>query len=132
MNLRVKTNEDLEKSLEDINEWGLPVELIAPDGAHQVNKKGTTDKLTGQVLLNRTEFNPQTGEDITIDDPVVTLRLNSLDRIPVEGEKWAVRIPETPDPAAPLVTYMLTPDKSMKFNRSIGFVILYLQKVIQS
>ena len=131
MNLRKKVNEDLEKSLEDLAEWGLPVELVDPDGVTYNLKKGTTNKLSGQVLYSRVEFNPETGEEITINDPMVTLRLNSLDRIPAQGESWLVKIPIEPDPDAELITFSLTPTKAMKFNRSLGYVILYIQKVIQ-
>ena len=116
--------------MEKISEWGLPVKLVGP-GITQVNKKGTEDQLTGQVLYNRTEFNPTTGEELTIDDPMVVLRLNSLDKIPTPGENWMVSIPESPDPDAPLVEFALTPTKAMKFNRSLGYVILYIQKVVQ-
>lgn len=131
MNLRKTLNNDLEKSMEDISEWGLPVELESPDGVKYDLKKDTEDKLTGQVLYNRTEFNPATGEEISIDEPMVTLRMNSLTRIPAPGENWIIRIPETPDPDAVLVSYALTPTRAIKFNRSIGIMIIYLQKVIQ-
>lgn len=132
MNLRKQVNEDLEQSLEDISEWGLPVELMAPDGTIQKLKKDTPDKLTGQVLYNRLSFNPDTGEEIMINDPMVTLRLDSLITIPADGEIWGVSIPVRPDPDAPLVLYALTPTKAMKFNRSFGIVTLYLSKVEQS
>lgn len=131
MNLRQTLNNDLEKSMEDIAEWGLPVELESPDGMKYTLKKDTQNKLTGQVLYNRTEFNPATGEEISIDEPMVTLRMSSLERIPAPGENWLVRIPETPDPDAALVSYALTPTRAIKFNRSIGIMIIYLQKVIQ-
>lgn len=131
MNLRKKINTDLEASMEGSKEWGLPVELVAPDGTEYKTKKGTTEVLTGQVLYNRTQFNPETGEDLSIDDPMVILRLNSLERIPAQDENWAVRIPSDPDPESPLTTFVKNPDKAMKFNRSIGFVIIYLQKAEQ-
>lgn len=132
MNLRQKVNEDLQQSMEGLEEWGLPVELIAPDGTIYDLKKDTQEKLTGQVLFNRVEFNPDTGEEYTIDDPLVTLRIASLPLVPAPGETWLVRIPESPDPNGALVTYSLTPTKAAKFNRSLGYVILYLQKVEQS
>ena len=49
------------------------------------------------------------GEDVIINDPIVTLRLASLTRIPANGEKWIVKLPETPDPDAVLVSYALSP-----------------------
>jgi len=119
--------------LESSEEWGLPVELISPiDGSKQTLKKNSTDKLTGQVFYNRVEFNPNTGEEISIDDPGVVLRLNSLDIIPNDGENWSVKIPITPDEEDTLVTFILSPTKAMKFNRSLGIVTMYLQKATQS
>ncbi len=131
-NLRLQANKDLQRSMESENDWGLPVVLIDPDGNTIDTKKDSTDRLSGQVLLNTVEYNPDTGEDVVIDDPVVTIRLASLTRIPENGEKWVVKLPESPDPGAQLVSYALSPDKTMKFNRSIGFVRMYLQKIEQS
>lgn len=134
MSLRKKVNKDLERSMEGTKEWGLPVVLISPDGV-TYDKKFDAEivdtPLTGQVLHNRTEFNPDTGEPMIIDDPVVVLRLNSLERVPAQTEKWAVKIPESPDPEAPLVTYTQSPDKAMEFNRSFGFVRMYLIRMAQ-
>ena len=118
--------------MESENDWGLPVVLIDPDGNTIVTKKDSTDRLSGQVLLNTVEYNPDTGEDIVVNDPVVTLRMASLTRIPENGETWVVKIPQTPDPDADLVSYLLSPDKAMKFNRSFGFVRMYLQNLDQS
>ena len=132
VNLRVQANKDLERSMESENDWGLPVVLIDPDGNTIVTKKDSTDRLSGQVLLNTVEYNPDTGEDIVVNDPVVTLRMASLTRIPENGETWVVKIPQTPDPDADLVSYLLSPDKAMKFNRSFGFVRMYLQNLDQS
>ena len=132
VNLRVQANKDLERSMESENDWGLPVVLIDPDGNTIVTKKDSTDRLSGQVLLNTVEYNPDTGEDIVVNDPVVTLRMASLTRIPENGETWVVKIPQTPDPDSDLVSYLLSPDKAMKFNRSFGFVRMYLQNLDQS
>jgi len=131
-NLRVQANKDLQRSMESENDWGLPVVLIDPEGVTIDTKKDSEDRLSGQVLLNYSEYNPDTGEDVIINDPIVTLRLASLTRIPANGEKWIVKLPETPDPDAVLVSYALSPTKAMKFNRSIGFVRMYLQKITQS
>lgn len=131
-NLRVQVNRDLEKSMESESHWGLPVVLIAPGGEIIDTKKDSTDRLSGQVLLNYSEYNPDTGEDLVINDPIVTLRLSSLIREPKNGETWFVKIPKEPDPDAELFTYVLSPDKAMKFNRSIGFVRMYLQRADQS
>ncbi len=131
-NLRKQINKELEFSIESENDWGLPVVLIDPDGITHNIKKGTTTRLSGQVLYNRVEFNPDTGEEMVIPDPIVTLRMASLDRVPANGEKWIVKIPIEPDPEAALIDYAISPSKAMEFNRSFGFVRIYLSKVVQS
>ena len=94
MNIRKKIVEDLELTMENIDEFGLPVEILGPAGTWQTLKKGTQDKLTGQVLYNFTEFNPDTGEEMVFDDPVLVLRLESLDNIPNQGESWLAKARE--------------------------------------
>lgn len=131
-NLRVTANKDLQRSMESENDWGLLIVLIDPEGNTIDTKKDSEDRLSGQVLLNYTEYNPDTGEDVIINDPVAVLRLESLTRIPANGEKWIVKLPEKPDPDAAMISYALSPTKAMKFNRSLGFVRMYLQKITQS
>jgi len=132
MNLRVQVNKDLELSMEDESLWGLPVVLIGPDGIIYDKKKGTTTRLSGQVLYNRQEFDPNTGEELIIPDPIAVLRLASLVRVPQNGENWIVKIPIEPDPDAILMDYAISPTKAMQFNRTIGFIKIYLSLVVQS
>lgn len=132
MNLRVKVVKDLETTMEKLNGWGLPVVLISPTGQTQELKKDSEDALTGQVLYSHKEWKPDTGEDIVVDEPVVTLRLESLEIEPKPGENWAVKIPETPDPNAVLITFVINKDKAIEFNRGLGIVKLYLSKAKQS
>jgi len=130
MNIRKQIVSDLQTTMESEADWGLPVELVGPNGSQSI-KKDSTDRLSGQILYNITEFNPDTGEDMVIEDPVVILRLDSLENIPSNGEKWVIKIPEKPDPDSTLIDYILSPTRAMKFNRSIGFVRIYLSKAIQ-
>ena len=133
MSIRAQILDDLAITLEDGDGYGLPVELTGPNGQTQVFKKGsTTEKLMGQVLYNTFSFNPDTGEDMVADDPIVVLALESLDVIPQNNETWLIRIPGNPRPDAQMVSYVRTPTKAMKFNSSIGFVRIYLSSVQQS
>lgn len=131
MNLRKKVNEDLEFSMESESDWGLPVILVDSDGNTYDTKKDSEDRLSGQVLYNSIEYNPDTGEEMVIQDPIVVLRLNSLERIPQNGENWIVKIPTEPDPDATMESFALSPTKTMKFNKSFGFVRMYLQRMAQ-
>lgn len=122
MNLRVIAEQDLAVTLE--GDWGLPVNLVDPDGVRY-------DDLQGQVLFDITRIDPATGESMAVDTPVVTLRRSSLQRIPVQGERWMVEIPDKPDPDAPKVQYFISPTRALEGGASIGFIRLYLQKAIQ-
>jgi len=130
VNLRELVETDLDTTLE--GEWGLPVTLISPDGEIQTLKKGTTDRLTGQVLYDTVQQNPETGEIIMVDNPIVSLRRTSLDRIPEDGEKWVVQIPTTPSTTAALEDFVLSPTKAHGGGGSIGYIKLYLTRVNQS
>lgn len=121
-NLREQAETDLAVTLE--GDFGLPVELTGPDGL--------TQSVTGQVLFDHRELNPDTGEEIVIAEPVVTLRRASLSRIPQPGETWFVKIPQTPSTSATLAPYVINRDRPPEGGGSIGFIRLYLQKARQA
>lgn len=112
-NLREKIERDLEQSLENyINGFGLPVILISPDGEIQefsANDPNTprTIPLTGRITFSRFDQDPTTGLPVRIDNPLVTLRISSLDRIPKAGENWVVKIPEKPQVDATKKTFFM-------------------------
>ena len=120
-NLRELIETDLGTTLE--GDYALPVELIDPDGASQ--------SLVGQVLYDTTTLNPETGEAMTVNDPIVTLRRTSLTRIPEDGERWIVKIPTTPSTTAPLEDFTITGDRPTTGGGSIGYIRLHLQRVSQ-
>lgn len=131
MNLREQIETDLADTLEDPDGYGLPVVLIDPDGnIYDKSANDETQDLSGQILYDTTRADPDTGLDIIIHQPVVTLRRSSLSRVPVAGEKWMVRIPETPDPSAVKTTHGI--ERAPEDGKSIGFIRLYLTKAIQA
>jgi hypothetical protein len=92
--------------------FGLPVILISPDGETQefsANDPETprTIPLTGRVSYAWYREDPDGGMPMRVENPIVTLRKSSLDRVPLAGEKWTVSIPEKPDPAAPKKTFFM-------------------------
>jgi len=117
--------------MESLDDWALPVTLIDPDGTRYETITGSTTRLAGQVLHSYVDFNPDTGEDLVVNQPVVTLRMASLARIPRNGEVWFVLIPTEPDPEAPLRNYIISPTKAMKLNESLGIIKMYLTNATQ-
>lgn len=127
-NLRQQIEADLHESIE--GEWKVPVELTSPDGVKQIySKNNPTELLGGQVLYFSRRDNPSTGEVVVVNQPVVTLRVSSLDRVPMSGETWAVKIPISPAPGAPEISFLFTATRAPEHGTDIGFIRLYLQRV---
>lgn len=119
---------DLRFTLE--GDFALPVNMTGPDG---IFRNTTVDgrPLAGQVLFDIVRAS-DTGENITINTPVVSVRRSSLFRIPQPGENWVIAIPETPLLNAPLVQYALSVTRPPEGGSSTGFIRMYLQQVEQS
>lgn len=122
INLRELAESDLATTLE--GDFGLPVELTGPDGAQQ--------NIFGQVVYDTIQLEPETGMPVVDKNPVVTLRIASLDPVPQDGEIWYVRIPGTPSPTAPLVSYTFDGTKPSGGGASIGFIKLPLHLAEQA
>ena len=134
MNLREQVEKDLSFTLE--GDWGLPVELIDPDGNRYANSENSPDPLNplplmGQVLYDQLKADPDTGEPITVNNPIVSLRRSSLARVPENGERWSVKIPTEPSLTAPLANFVMSAVRPYGGGQSIGFIKLYLQRVEQ-
>jgi hypothetical protein len=122
-NLRELCESDLAVTLE--GDFGLPVELIDPDGVKYTG-------IEGQILYDTVTVNPDTGEPMVVNDPIVTVRRSTLVRVPLPGEIWMVRIPTIPSRTAPLEDFLLSPSKPPSAGGSIGFIQLFLRRAVQS
>jgi len=123
---------DLYETLE--GDFGLPVEILDPaTGTWQTKSANNpTEDLQGQILYDSIIQDPNTGLDIVVHKPVVSLRRSSLTTVPdaTPGENWAVRIPLKPSASAPKVTFRI--GRVTEGGDSIGFVRLYLERIEQS
>lgn len=127
-NLRVQIELDLADSLE--GEWKVPVELTSPDGITQTHSVNDPDSLLGgQVLYFTRRENPDTGEIVVVDQPVASLRISSLLRVPQNGEKWFIKMPTSPVVGADYETFVFTPTRSNEHGTDIGFIRIYPQKI---
>jgi len=136
MSLREQMEKDLSVTLERPQDWGMPVELIGPDGKSYKTSANSPDPanpepLYGQVHYTSTRFSPEAGEDIVENKPTIVLRRSSLERIPLDGEKWHVRFPKDPKLTAEMQDYVLSLDRATEGGRSIGFIRLYPTKAVQ-
>jgi len=129
LNLREQLETDLGETLE--KEWALPVVLIAPDGVkYDVSANDATKGLSGQVMYGKRGYNPDTGEEVFINTPVVTLRVSSLLRVPIDGEKWGIKIPITPSRTAEMVDFIFE-GRPSGGGASLGLIRIYPQKAAQ-
>lgn len=128
-NLRKLIESTLGTSMEGA--WGLPVELTGPDGITQTLSANDGLPLVGQVLSSSFDSDPETGATILTDKPVVTLRITSLNRIPLAGEMWFIKMPMNPDPDAAKESFLMSSDRAPFRNRSLGYVKIYCQKATQ-
>lgn len=130
-NLRELAAADLK--ILNLKDWSLPIELFAPDGSLINTDNETGDELRAvQILYDRRKLDPDTGEEITVHEPIVTVAKSSLSRIPIPGEKWVIRMPISPRTGAPLETRQLSSDRSIESGDSLDFVRLYPGAVVQS
>jgi hypothetical protein len=121
-NIRELAESSLSISLEGA--FGLPVELVDPDGVEYTG-------IEGQVLFNRVEVTPE-GAEMLVREPVAVVRKSSLTRVPLDTDspKWACRVPLTPSRTAPLVSHIV--ERPVEGGDSIGFIRLYLRRADQS
>lgn len=122
-------------TLEDPNQFGLPVELTGPDGIEIKTSANSPDPenpllLYGQVLYNTVRTNAE-GEQVVTPLPVIVLRRSSLSRIPQDGEAWFIKFPKDPSLTAEMADFMLNADQATEGGRSIGFIRLYPKKAVQ-
>ena len=124
MNLREQIETDLSETLEDSDEFGLPVILVDPDGV-------VYSAVYGQILYDTRRID-EVGIEVLEHVPVVTVRRSSLTRVPLASEKnrWLVKIPTTPSLTATPTTFLL--GHASEDGGSIGFLRLYLTKTVQS
>lgn len=118
-NLRETAEKELHDCLE--SELGTPVELISPDGKVQIySANNPTELLSGQVKQFSRDVNPDTGETIIVDNPAVTLRISSLDRIPAPGESWFIRMPVSPVAGSPKKSFTFKVDRAPEKGTDLG------------
>lgn len=130
-NLRAEIEKDLGESLE--GEFGIAIELTSPDGEQQIySKNNPTELLKGQVLYFSRRMDPETGEAIIVNNPVVSLRISSLYRVPLAGENWFIKMPTSPKADAEKENFVFTATRAPEHGTDIGFMRIYPQRIEDS
>ena len=129
MSLRETIELDLRTTLE--GDFGLPVILVSPSGTSITKSIADGTVLMGQILYDTFVESLETGAQMVVHKPVVTLRRSALAAIPnPEFEKWGCKIPTTPSSTAATTTFII--ERVAEDGGSIGFIRLYLTKAVQS
>ena len=130
-NIRTRAINDLKK--QNLKNWSLPIILQDPDGNTYDKDNETGEDLKAvQILYDRIVENPDTGESITVNEPVIVIARSSLLVIPQPGETWSIKFPLDPTDEDTLSNYAFTPDRSIEGGGSLGFIRIYPIKLVQS
>lgn len=129
MGIRQQLIKDNRQTIESTKDFGLPVVLIAPDGTKQ-DRSALDDSrpLAGRITYSN-YINDLDGNEIVSRNPTVTLSIDSLTRVPREGENWIAQIP--PNPNSELMSDY-TFERPPLLSRGLGRVKLFLEIVEQS
>lgn len=132
--LNAQRERDLSVVLEDPKQWGSLVELTDPDGKIYKTSANSPDPLNplslyGQVLRNSISTNPDTQERLIVAEPVVVLRITSLERVPQAGEKWHIRFAISPSDE--MQDYVIDETRAPEAS-TLDFIRLYPHKASQS
>jgi len=104
--------------------FGLPIDLTAPDASKF--------SATGQLVYDRLEVNPDTGEVTVVVNPVAVLRRSSLTIVPDDGENWFFKMAIDPSTTATKGNFVMDGSRSIKGGRSLGIIRIPLQFVEQT
>lgn len=119
----------LKRSIE--GNFGMQIELITPDGI-EITQNEDGETLKAQVLYDRENIDPESGNLIVIKETRVVIRRSALSRVPEEGETWQVKIPINPALQNVLTQFLCNADESPEGGQSSGFITLKLKDVDQS
>jgi hypothetical protein len=124
MNMRETIAQDMQSILSNPKEFGLPLELVGPDGVEQTGLYG----FITYARVNVTE----TGNEVMVRKPVVTVSKRDLNRIPLSTDfgKWICRIPDRPYTTESLTTYVV--EQVLAGGDSFDFVQLHLTAAEQT
>jgi len=119
---------DLSHTVE--GEHGTQIVLENPDGV-KISQTVEGSPLKGFVRYSYKDVRDIGRGDkdiVTVNAPVVILRIKSLPELPVTGADWKVGIPENPH-SLELEWFYLNPKKPVEASKGTGVVKLYLAKM---
>jgi len=128
MNLRDQQREDL-KIIR--NDWWISVSLVAPGGTVYNTAAGTSDQLLGDVRKESEKFDPDIGMDVMVKKLSITIRIDDLTRVPLEGENWFVSFSDDLTDSGTVVKYAFTPNNVDVGGDSMGYIKIFPQDAVE-
>jgi hypothetical protein len=123
---------EIQKVTEEVieKEVGQKVVLLDDEGReYDKSALNPENDLMGFLVSESLEYDINTGTEVLVDAPVLSLPLRALERIPQDGEKWIIRVQTSPF-SEDLTSFTLSgPPKNAK---TIGYINLKLQIVGQN
>lgn len=111
------------------NEVGLKAILIDPDGKeHSKSALKPDNDLKGFLTRESLIYDANSGVEIVAENPVITFRNRSLERMPQDGEKWIFRI-QVSVYSEDMKSFALSVSPTKL--RTLGFTSFNLQEVSQ-
>ena len=122
LNVRALAEADLAHTIE--GEFASVIVLIGPDGAKQT--------VQGRVRLCKARIDTETGEQVVVPDPNVTVRRSSLSPVPATGESWYAQIPSGPRADSDTTTYRIDTSRAPQGGGTLGTLKFPLVRVAQT
>jgi len=126
-NLRDQQRSDLAFIRDD---WWIPIVLIGPDKTRYEVEFGTTNPLLGDVRKESKDFDPELGGIVVTKKTSITIRIEDLEVVPKEEERWFVEYPDTLLDSGVVVTAPFTPNNVDVGGDSLGYIKIFPQAEI--
>ena len=110
--------------------WGLPIIAEPPTGAVLTTDTTGAELRCIQAHGITTRLDPDTGEDIMVQQPTMTIHADSFAIPPKPGETWYFKIPVIPGQPE-MKRYRMSPDH-FKYDSLLGTITVALIEVQQT
>ena len=111
------------------NDWWVPVKLTAPDKTVYDKAKGTEEQLLGDVRKESKDIDPETGGIISVKRLSIVIRIDDLERVPLENENWFIEYPDTLLDSGTLIKAAFTPNNVDDGGDTLGYIKIYPQEI---
>lgn len=124
----------LSTASKQVNEslFGVHFRAVGPDGIWKnIDAESGEPLKTMQIIYNSVDEDVQTGAEVIVRTPNVTISNRCLNPFPSPGEHWVFEVPENPMPGASMKQYAMSRDREYRED-VLGVTTIYLIEMAQS